>query len=135
MADEGVGYQLQNIMTNLAVRVGQLEGSLKTFMDNWATQDRLAQDSRRVVSDRIELLSRQVDRIATDVQNVQQDLAELKKEVDEQISPTIKTWQFTAQQKIGAKGVWAMVWAAIIAVGSIMAYLGDKAVEYFLHKP
>ena len=38
-------YNLPNLLTNLAVRVGQVEGTMKTFMDNWARQDQLAHDS------------------------------------------------------------------------------------------
>ena len=39
MSDE---YDSSNVLTNLAVRVGQLEGTLKTFMETWARQDQLA---------------------------------------------------------------------------------------------
>lgn len=124
------GFNLHNLLTNLAVRVGQLEGTMKTFMDNWARQDQLAHDSRRVVYDRLELIGKQVERIATDVNNVQQDVAELKKEIDEQVMPTVEMVEARRHQRAGAKGVWAMIGAGVVMVASAMAYLADKLSAY-----
>lgn len=123
-----------NVLTNLAVRVGQLEGTVKTFMDNWARQDQLAHEGRRLTYERLELIGKQIDRIATDVTNVQQDVAELKKEVDEEVMPTIQANEFSKQRKIGAKGVWAAIGAAILATASAIAYVADKIASYFLPK-
>jgi hypothetical protein len=124
-------YDLRNIVTNLAVRVGQLDGTLKTFMETWARQDQLAHESRRVTYDRLELVGQQVTRVATDVLNVQQDVAELKKEVDDKIMPTIESVEDRRQQRIGAKSVWALVGAAVMTVASALAYLADRIVSLF----
>ena len=123
-------YDIPNLLTNLAMRVGQMEGTMKTFMDNWARQDQLAHDSRRVVYDRLELIGKQVERVATDVVNIQQDVAELKKEIDEQVMPTIESVEARKHRVAGAKGVWAMIGAGVVMVASALAYLADKLSAY-----
>lgn len=132
---DGNNEYLQNLVTNLAVRVGQLEGTLKTFMENWGRQDQLAHDARKVVYDRLELLSKQVERVSVDVQNVQQDVAELKKEIDEQIMPTVDQVNFRKHHAAGAKSVWAMIGAGVVMLASALAYIGDKIASYFVAKP
>ncbi len=124
-----------NILTNLAVRVGQLEGSVKTFMDAWGRQDAIAHESRRVVYDRIELIGKQVDRVAIDVQNIQQDVAELKKEIDEQVMPVVEATNAKKHRAAGAAAVWAMVSAGVLALASVLAYIGDKVAQYIVPKP
>lgn len=133
--EDSNGYRLQNILTNLAVRVGQLEGTMKTFMENWAIQDKLAHEARRVMYERIELLGRQVERVATDVNNVQQDVAEIKKEIDEEVTPVIKSFEIATAKKHGAKGVWAVIGGGLIAVASGLAYVMDKVSGYMFPKP
>lgn len=128
------GQDAQGILTNLAVRVGQLEGTLKTFMENWAQQDKLAHDARRTVYERLDLIGRQVERIAVDVENVQQDVAELKKEIDEEVFPSIKRYDARVQQNIGAKGVWALIAGAAVAGISALAYAADKLAAYLWPK-
>lgn len=133
--DGGVTYNLQNLLTNIASRLGQLEGTVKTFMENWARQDQLANDGRRIIHERLDLVGRQIERVATDVTNVQQDLAEIKKELDEEVGPVIKTFEGVRHQKIGAKGVWAMIGAAVVATGSIVAFAVDRLMGLVFPKP
>lgn len=128
------GQGAQNILTNLAVRVGQLEGTLKTFMENWSQQDKLANDSRRTVYERLDLIGRQVERVATDVENIQQDVAELKKEIDEDVFPSIRKHDARAQQIIGARGVWALISGVAIAAASGLAWIADKFAGWFFPK-
>lgn len=128
-------YDPHNLIHNLAVRVGQLEGTLKTFMETWARQDQLAHESRRVTYDRLELIGKQVERVATDVQNVQQDVAELKKEIDEQVMPTVDHVQNKTHYAAGRKSVWAMIGAGVVMLASALAYIGDKIASYFVAKP
>ena len=85
------GQDAQHLLNNVLMRLGQLDGTVKTFMDAWARQDQLANDGRRQIHERLDLLGRQVERVATDMQNVVQDVAELKKELDEEIHPVIKS--------------------------------------------
>ncbi len=127
-------YSAGNILHNLAVRVGQLEGTVKTFMDNWTRQDQLAHESRRIMFDRLELIGKQIERIATDVENVQQDVAEMKKEIEEDITPSIEAVENRKHQQIGAKGVWALMGTAVVALASAIAFVADKVMSY-LHKP
>lgn len=131
----GDEIQLHNIMANLATRVGTMEGTVKTFMDNWTRQDALAHEGRKLMYERVEMLSRQLDRIATDVINVQQDVAELKLEIEEDITPTIDAVEASNERKIGAKGVWAMISAAVIATASALAFIGDKVMTHIWPKP
>ena len=132
MSDE---WQPSNILTNLAIRVGSLEGAVKTFMENWQRQDQLAHESRRLTYERLELIGKQIDRIATYVQNVQQDVAELKKEIDEDVMPPIQMMEQGKQQKLGAKGVWLLLGAASMAMLSAAAYVADKILSFIYPKP
>lgn len=136
MADGGGGdYSLQNILTNLAVRVGQFEGTLETFMKQWRDQDNAAMLSRRVLSEKIELLSLQVERLSNDLANVQQDLAELKNEIDDEINPVVDTIRFARERKAGARAAVAGIYAGAIVLISALAYIADRAVAYLTHKP
>ncbi len=108
---------------------------MKTFMENWAQQDKLAHESRRIVYERLELLGRQVERVATDVHNMQQDIAELKKEVDEDVTPVLESFKLSSARKLGAMSVWALVGGAILAVVSALAFVADKVASYIFHKP
>lgn len=135
MSDDGLGYSLQNVLTNLATRVGSLEGSMKIFMENWARQDQLAHDARRTLYERVDLLSRQVERVATDVQNIVQDVAELKKEIEEDIAPAVESMEHGRERKVGAKGVWVMIGSGVVAIASMLAYTVDKIASFFVHKP
>ena len=116
-------------------RLGQLEGTIKTFMSQWAGQDQAAQSGRRVVYERLELLSSQINRVATDVQAMQQDVAEMRNDIDEKITPHIEDYRASKERKLGAKAVWALIGGVIIAIASAMAYIGDKVVSYFIAKP
>lgn len=127
------GWNSENILTNLAVRVGQLEGTLTTFMNTWRAQDDAAALGRRVTHEKIELISLQVERLANDLRSVQQDIAELKMEVDEEIMPTVRVTQFARERDAGAKSVWALIGAGTVAMASAMAYLADKLVQYLRH--
>lgn len=132
MSDE---FDTNNILYNLATRVAQLEGTLKTFMETWERQDHLAHASRQITYDRLELVGKQIERLSVDIQNVQQDVAELKKEIDEQIMPTVDHVQNRKHYASGAKSVWAMIGAGVVMLASALAYIGDKIASYFIAKP
>ena len=132
MAD---GWDAHNILTNLAVRVGSLEGTVRTFMDRWKDQDDAASLGRRVTHEKIELLAMQIERLANDLRGVQQDIAELKNEVDEEIMPTVRSTEFARERQAGAKGVWAFIAGAVLAAASALAYIADKALSYLVPKP
>jgi hypothetical protein len=133
-SEGGGSYSLHNVMVNLATRVGSLEGALKTFMENWALQDKLAHDARRTTYERVDLLGRQIERIATDVNNIQQDVAELKKEIDEEVTPVVKAYETQTAKALGAKGVWALIGGVAIAAVSAFAYVADKIAAYLFPK-
>lgn len=128
-------YDLRNVLTNLAARVGRFEGRLEQFMDQWRQQDTSASLSRQVTHQRLELLSTQVDRLANDLMHIQQDLAELKKDVDEEVMPTIRVWEFANARKAGAKAVWIGIYGGAVVLISALAYAADKFVTWVTHKP
>lgn len=134
MSDEGLGFNLHNVLTNLATRVGSLEGAMKMFMENWQRQDQLAHDARKTLYDRVDLLSRQIERVATDVMNIVQDVAELKKEIEEDIAPKVESIEISKQRRIGATSVWAALGAAIVAVASALAFVVDKIANHLWPK-
>lgn len=136
MTDGGGGdYSLQNILTNLAVRVGQMEGLLKAFREQWSNQDSAASLSRRVLSDEIRLLGLQVERLSIDLQNMQQEVAELKNEIDDEITPSILIGKYAHERKAGARAAVAAIYAGAIVLISALAYIADRAVAYLTHKP
>ncbi len=128
-------YEIHNILANLANRVGQLEGTLKTFMDTWARQDQLAHSSRQVVQEHLNVLGKQIERVATDVQSVQQDVAEMKKEIDEQVMPTVDQVRMRKHYTAGRQSVWAMIGAGVVMLASALAYIGDRVVSLVFPKP
>jgi hypothetical protein len=128
-------FQLQNILTNLAVRVGQLEGRLTEFMDRWKTQDEAASLGRSVTQSKIELLSLQMERLANDVQGMQQDLAELKKEVDEEVMPSVRVTEFARGRRAGSRTTLGMIYAGAVIVVSALAYIADRLMAWLMHKP
>lgn len=135
MADGSAGdYSLQNILTNLAVRVGQMEGLLKAFREQWSNQDSAASLSRRVLSDEIRLLALQVERLSIDLQNVQQEVAELKNEIDDEITPNILVGKYAHERRAGARAAVAGIYAGAIVLISALAYIADRAVAYLTHK-
>lgn len=115
---------------NIVDRMGKLEGTIQQFMAQWNGSEQNAQSSRRVMYDRLELLSSQINRVATDVQSMQQDVAEMRIDIDEKIMPEVTTIQRDRDRKLGAKSVWAMIGAGIIALGSAIAWGWDKL---FIH--
>lgn len=119
----------------LAQELGQLKGTLSTFMETWRSQDNAAALGRRVVYDKIELLTVQIQRLATDIQNVQQDVAELKKEVDEKAMPVVDAIRIERERKVGAKGVWILIGSGIMMAISAATYIIDKAIALFSHRP
>ncbi len=124
-----------NILTNLAARIGQLEGRLTEFMDRWKTQDEAASLGRRVTQEKIELLSLQLERLANDVQGVQQDVAELKKEVDEEVMPSVRISEYARGRRAGTRSTMAMIYAGGIVVISAIAYVADRVVAWLMHRP
>jgi hypothetical protein len=128
-------YQLHNILTNLAARVGQLEGRISEFMDRWKTQDEAASLGRSVTQSKIELLSLQMERLANDVQGMQQDLAELKKEVDEEVMPSVRVTEFARGRRAGSRTTLGMIYAGAVIVVSALAYIADRLMAWLMHKP
>jgi len=133
--NDSADYNLQNILTNLAVRVGEMEGLLKAFRDTWRDQDTAAGLSRRVTHESIQLLSLQVERLANDIMHLQQDFAEFKNEVDDEVMPHILTGRYASERKAGAKAVIGAVYAGLIVLISALAYIADRVVAFFTHKP
>lgn len=135
MAEGHANYDLQNILTNLAVRVGEMEGLLKAFREQWRDQDSAASLSRRVTHDKIELLSLQVERLANDILHLQQDFAELKNEVDDGVMPHILTGKYANERKAGARAAVAAIYGGVVIIISALAYTADRIIGYLTHKP
>ena len=129
--EEMTDSQIYDILS----RLGEIEGTLRTFMQTWRDQDTAAGLGRRVVQEKLELQSHQIARLAIDVQNVQQDVAELRNEVEDKVMPAVDTIEAERHRKTGAKSVWAIIGAAIVMGMSAMAYIVDKVLAIFIHKP
>lgn len=122
-------------MHDVVSRLGQLEGTVQTFMKQWEMQDTTATSGRRVIHDRLELVSNQIARVATDVQNTQQDVAEMRKDIDDKVMPQIEAYRIDKERKIGAKGVWALIWTGIAAVMSLAVYAINAIMSHLSGKP
>lgn len=116
---------------DLVGRLGQLEGTIRTFMQQWAGQEQNAQSSRRIMYERLELLSGQVNRVATDVQNMQQDIAEMRVDIDEKAMPVVESIRLERERKAGAKAVWVLIWGGALAGLSGLAWIVDKLWSHF----
>ena len=115
----------------LAIKVGLLEGTLRTFMETWRDQDTAAALGRRVTHEKMELQAMQIGRLAVDVQNVQQDEAEMKHEIEEKDMPVIDAVEAEQAQRAGARKVWAWIAGAAAMVVSALAYVVDKLAAKF----
>lgn len=120
---------------DMAGRIGQLEGTVRTFMAQWSSQDTNATAGRRVMHDRLDIMSTQITRVATDVQNIQQDVAEMRNDIDDKVMPHVDAIKRDKERKIGAKGVWALVGTAAVGVISALAYIANAAVSHFFPRP
>lgn len=132
---EGVDYNLHNILSNLATRVGEMEGLLKAFREQWRDQDAAANLHRSVTHGKIELLTLQIERLANDIMHLQQDFAEFKEEVDVEVMPHIITGKYARERKAGAKAVLVGVYGGVVVLISSLAYIADRLVGWLLHKP
>lgn len=132
---EPADYNLHNILTNLAVRVGEMEGLLKAFREQWRDQDAAANLHRSVTHGKIELLTLQVERLANDIMHLQQDFAEFKNEVDDEVIPFITVGKYARERKAGARAVLVGIYGGIVILISSLAYVADRLVGWLLHKP
>jgi hypothetical protein len=116
-------------------RLGEIEGTLRTFMQTWRDQDTAAQLGRRVNSEKMELQSLQIDRIAKDVLGLQQDIAEMKNQIEDKVMPTVNDIEAKKQRAIGAKSLLAMLWTGVTAVLATFAYMAERLITYFTTRP
>lgn len=116
---------------DINMRLGQLEGTLRTFMQTWRDQDTAANLARRVTHEKQELMMLQVNRISTDVQNVQQDVAELKNEIDDKVMPVVETVKAEQARRLGVRSVWALIVGGVMTILSALAYIADRIITHF----
>lgn len=109
--------------------LGRVEGLVQSLMDQWGRQEANASQLRQKNNDKLEQLERSIDRLATDLMNVQQDVAELKNDVE----PAIKAFEAEHNRKLGAKGVWALLGAAFVGVGTLLYHVADRLIDYIRH--
>jgi hypothetical protein len=134
-SNAGAGMTDSERLYDIVSRLAALEGTLRTFMETWRDQDTAAGLARRVVHERLELQGLQIDRVAKDVLNVQQDVAELKNDIEDTITPTINAVKAKEQRSIGARSILAMLWTGVTAVLATFAYMAERLVSYLTTRP
>jgi hypothetical protein len=66
---------------------------------------------------------------------MQQDLAELKKEVDEEVMPSVRVTEFARGRRAGSRTTLGMIYAGAVIVVSALAYIADRLMAWLMHKP
>lgn len=100
-----------NDSTNLTLLVGELRGemrSVKASVDNlnyvWGEREKSATDGRRIVHEKVDLLSKDILRIGADVENLTEEIANIK--------PAVQSAEKERTERDGAikfgKGIWAV---------------------------
>jgi hypothetical protein len=109
--------------------LGNLEGTVKSLVERWGEQDRLAGNQRRGVYERLELLTRQIDAVANDVQNVQQDVAEMRNEIEDKVMPVVEAHELNEATKGEEKRVLSNIWWGITVLAVVLGYVIDRVLQ------
>lgn len=117
--------------------VGELNGTVRALMNQWAVQEQYAAEGRQIIQDKMEGLTREVGNITANVLVVTRDVADLRTKVDTKITPTIDEYKFAAAKLDGRRDgvLWAsrLFWTGIVAIAGAVAFAVSKMLDLFGH--
>jgi hypothetical protein len=111
-----------NEVDRISRSLGQLEGALKSFQENWQEQDRRAAEGRRLLYGKFEEIQTDVIDLTHKVANVMSDVAAMK--------PAVENWVASKNWALGAKAAALGIGTAAGAVVAAAAWM----VEHLLLK-
>jgi hypothetical protein len=97
--------------------LGELQGSLRNFQQNWQEQDRRAAQGRRELYQEFSLLKDRISRMSADVENLAVDVREMQ--------PAVRDWVIVKAQGIGASAAASWIGRALLlAAGGLLTFIG-----------
>lgn len=117
-------------MSDIARAIGDIEGTLRSLKEQQANYERTAAEGRRILRDKIDAMSTQVHHLTGVAYGVQQDTAEIKKDIDEKIMPTIEQWQLRRARLAGMLDAGKVLWGIILAVCTAIGFVIGAVIKY-----
>ena len=90
----------------------------------------MAAESRRVLREKMDAMSIQVQHLTGVAYDVQQDTAEIKKDIDEKIMPTVEQWQLRRARLAGMIDAGKVLWGFIFAVCTAIGFVIGAVIKY-----
>jgi septal ring factor EnvC (AmiA/AmiB activator) len=103
--------------------IGDLEATVRSFKETWATQDREATDGRRRLHDKIDSLKSQQEALASTVSQQTKKFAE--------IEPAIKRFEIQRRRQEGARSLAKLLWGGVVAFAAGLGYLAHEMLILF----
>lgn len=123
----------------LTMAVGELNGVVKAMTVQWAQQENHASAGRTIIHEKIDALTREVGTVSANVRLVTQDVAELKNDVDENVTPAINAYNLkaahTAGRREGIAVTGRMAYALFMALAAAVGFAIHQMTIYFGHNP
>lgn len=101
--------------------------------EQWKRQEDAASKGRHVLHEKMEAISIQVTRLAGIAESVQQDVAEMKNDIDDNVTPTIIAYKLDKAARGGAIGMGKWIWGVILALCTAIGFAIHEAILYFNH--
>ncbi len=95
-------------MNELYRIVGGLQSSVENMTAQWAAQEKVAIEGRRLLHEKFETVREQVNRLVGRVDSVSTKVDKLE--------PSVATFDQLHQQGVGSKKTIALIWTAIVSV-------------------
>jgi len=115
---------------DVARALGDLEGTVRAMAEQWRRQEEIATAGRRGVYDRIDSLSLQVTTLQSAATAVQQDVAEIKKDMDEKVMPAIDAYSLDKARRLGWMDSGRLIWAGVIGACTLIGFVIHEILQY-----
>lgn len=117
--------------TDVARALGDLEGTVRSLQAQWERQENAAVAGRKALYEKFEAMTTQVQRIDGRVEDVQQDVAEIKKDMDEKVMPAIDAYALDNARRAGWLDSGKLLWAGIIGACTLIGFVIHELLQYF----
>lgn len=119
----------------VAQALGDLQGTVRGMAEQWHRQEEAATNGRRALYERFEALSNQMGLISGQVTGLTADIAEIKRDVENQIMPTIDNVKARAAHRDGMLLAGRLFWGLVAALAAAAGFAIHEMLLYFGHLP
>jgi len=113
--------------------LGDLEGTVRHMSDQWRRQEDAATAGRAALHSRFEEISAQMSKVSADCISIIHDVAELKKDIDEKIMPTVEEYKTSMARNEGAIIAGRTFWSLVVCASTVFGFVVHQAIAYFGH--